>query len=123
MIQNSGVVLSAWASSQAVSGVTPRLPRTSSLIRCTGTPKMRRQRYLGEAERSEELLAQDHARMRGDAVLGNHGEPPSLVVVGQSDFVGVVALPAEDEPPLVVDADRVEALELTLERLQPIARR
>src|SRR5581483_9141471 len=31
----------AWllASSQAVSGVTPRLPRTSSLIRWTGTPR------------------------------------------------------------------------------------
>ena len=32
-IQNSGVVFSASDSSHAVSGVTPRLPRTSSLIR------------------------------------------------------------------------------------------
>jgi hypothetical protein len=29
------------------------------------------------------------------------------VVVGETYLVGVVALPAEDQPPLVVDADRV----------------
>jgi hypothetical protein len=34
-----GDVLNASARSQAVSGVTPRLPRTTSFIRCIGTPK------------------------------------------------------------------------------------
>jgi len=35
-------------------------------------------RDLGDAERDEEFLTQDHARVRGDAILRKHAEPPSL---------------------------------------------
>jgi hypothetical protein len=66
---------------------------------------VRRQRHLGEAERSEELLAQDRARMRGDTILGDHEEPPFLVIVHEPDLVRIVALPAEDERRLLADAD------------------
>ena len=40
--------------------------------------------------------------------------------IGQSN---VVSLPAEDEPPLVVHADRVQPLEVAFEPLEPVARR
>ena len=50
------------------------------------------------------------------AVLGS-------VVVGDFDFAGIAARPAETETPLIIDADAVLAGTLAFERFKPVAGR
>ena len=45
------------------------------------------------------------------------------VVVGDFDFAGIAARPAETETPLVIDADAVLAGAFAFERFEPIAGR
>jgi hypothetical protein len=45
----------------------------------------------------------------------------SLAVVDDLDLVGVTVVPAEADAPLVVDADAVLAVAITLERFEPVA--
>jgi hypothetical protein len=58
----------------------------------------------------------------GNADLGQHGHVLA-VVVDDADLVGAAVSPAEKDAPLVVDADRVIAGEVALERLESVARR
>src|SRR5262245_26011345 len=45
------------------------------------------------------------------------------MVVDDLDFVGMALTPDEADPPLVVDADRMLAAPIALQRLQPVAGR
>ena len=67
---------------------------------------------LADAQRAEELLAQDLSGMGGDTVLGDHGDLllSCLVVVDQSDLFRAVGCPAEDKPPLAGHPGAVETL-------------
>ena len=46
-----------------------------------------------------------------------------LVIIGDFDFVGVLAVPAEADAILVIDSDAVLAPPVAFERLQVISRR
>ena len=45
------------------------------------------------------------------------------MVVGDFHFVGILAFPAEDDAPLVVDLDRMESVQTAPQRLQAVAGR
>jgi hypothetical protein len=45
------------------------------------------------------------------------------MVVGDFHIVGVLALPAEHDAPLVVDSDGMQAFHATAQRLQAVPRR
>ena len=72
LIQNSGVVPSAPANSQAVAGLTPRFPRTISLTRCSEHRCAPRSRP-GSRRVVSGSLPGGSRRVRGCTVLGKHG--------------------------------------------------
>jgi hypothetical protein len=45
------------------------------------------------------------------------------MIINDTDLMSVRRLPLEYEPPAVIDADAVVALEVSLEKLEAIARR
>jgi hypothetical protein len=75
---------------------------------------------LGDGERLEEVLEQDLAGVRWILRDGTHELSPSAMVVGHANVVRLVAAPAEDDAPLVVDADGVVTGEVPGESLEAI---
>jgi len=87
-----------------------------------GPANIPRERSLAHALGFEKLLQQHFARMKRIFRLSVHGLHLSVVV----HYLHVVRLstaPAENQSPLIVDADRVESLQLAFQGLKPIARR
>lgn len=70
------------------------------------------QRDLSDAERLDEFLKEDLARMGRYSILRQHLY--SLVIVDNLDFMGVAVVPPKNDPPLVVDTDTVLATKLSL---------
>ena len=81
-----------------------------------GELRVFRQAVGGEAHGPKELLAEQFARMDIEVLF--HG----LVIVGDFNFLGVLANPPETHPVLVVNPDAVLAGPVAFEGFEPVAR-
>ena len=81
---------------------------------------MLRQGHLRNVHRGSGILRAELPQ--GGRVVGSWGTSvsPLLVVILQRHIVGVAILPAEDDPPLVVDPDAVMTQQVTLQCLEPV---
>jgi hypothetical protein len=43
------------------------------------------------------------------------------MIINQGDIVNVIVIPTKDQPPLIVDPNAEEAIQIAFERLQPVA--
>ncbi len=121
--QNSGVVLKAADSSQAVSGVMPRLPRTISLMRCRGMPRCSASAFCVSPEGSRysfKRMTPGCVATRCDGIMVQ-GLCFS-VVVHNVHFCRIAAHPSENDSPLGIDANAVKSCTVALQRFQTVAR-
>jgi hypothetical protein len=85
-----------------------------------GPANFPRERSLAHALGFEKLLQQHFARRKRIFRLSVHGLHLS-VIVHYLYVVWLSTAPAENQSPLIVDADRVKSLQIAFQGLKPIA--
>src|SRR5580658_8882236 len=102
---------------KSVSAVTARFPSTISLMRRGGTASaLASAVWLIPIGRRKSSISTSPG-------VGLCGSSTASMVVADFDILGAFVGPAEADPPLLVDPDRVLALPIARERLKPVSRR
>ena len=122
LIQNSGVVPNACASNHAVSGVTARRPRTIPLMRWVEIPRCSASECWLRPSGTRNSSFRITPGWVGMRFVGSIAQLSS-VVISEPHVLGVGSLPAENDAPLVVDANAVKPSQIADECLQAVSGR
>jgi hypothetical protein len=123
LLQNSGEVPKASASSQAVSGEIPRLPLMISFTRCTGIFRWVASARCVSSRGSRNSfwsMTPGWVAVRFDGIICLASS--WVVIVHDFNIIGVGCLPAKNNTPLRIDPNAVTSAEHAMKRFKPATR-